>query len=186
MAGRRNPKDERNQLPWQFMEFIEAVNPKAVIMENVVGIARNFSKENEKAPFDQLRETLENIGSGYYVQPVQLNAMHYGVPEHRPRIMLLGIRKDVVKKKVLHFSNIVWKSEYDQIMPNSFDKRPEIVPVAKYFGDKIRVVKDAFWDIDNDGYIYAEDLDQYGRQKGVFANLMRSKKLLVMVKKIKF
>jgi len=182
MAGRRNPKDARNQLPWQFMEFIEKVNPKAVIMENVVGITRDFSKENEKAPFNQLKETLENLGEGYFVQPVQLNAMHFGVPEHRPRMMLLGIRKDIAENKNMYFSDNIWKSDYDENMPKTYKNRPDIVPRAKYFGNKIRTVKDAFWDLDNNGYKLSEDDILYNNNGNGFAKLMRSSKLIIQSK----
>ena len=42
MAGRRNPRDRRNQLPWAFLDFVERLNPKAVVIENVAGINMAF------------------------------------------------------------------------------------------------------------------------------------------------
>ena len=36
--GKRNPKDQRNQLYKRFLEFIEEFRPKVFVMENVVGI----------------------------------------------------------------------------------------------------------------------------------------------------
>lgn len=42
MAGRRNPQDERNQLPWAYLRFVRELRPKAVVIENVVGINRAF------------------------------------------------------------------------------------------------------------------------------------------------
>ena len=38
LAGRRNPDDIRNQLPWEFLDFVEATDPKGVIIENVSGM----------------------------------------------------------------------------------------------------------------------------------------------------
>ena len=55
LAGRRNPKDIRNKLPWQFLELADKVRPKAVIIENVSGMKQNFVKHNQEAPFEQLR-----------------------------------------------------------------------------------------------------------------------------------
>ena len=33
LAGRRNPDDIRNQLPWQFIELVERINPKMVLID---------------------------------------------------------------------------------------------------------------------------------------------------------
>lgn len=112
LAGKRNPEDERNKLPWQFLEFVEQTNPKAVVIENVVGISRGFKKGGREAPFDQLQEALRKIGKGYVVQPVHVNAMHFGVPEHRPRLMILGLRKDVAVKKNIKSTDKIWYSNF--------------------------------------------------------------------------
>lgn len=123
LAGRRNPEDERNKLPWQFLEFVERIDPKAVVIENVVGMSRGFKKEGKEAPFEQLQEALRKIGKGYVVQPVHVNAMHFGVPEHRPRLMILGLRKDVAKKMDIHSTNSTWHSDF-------FDTVSNIPPLA--------------------------------------------------------
>ncbi len=173
MAGRRNPKDARNQLPWQFMEFIELVKPKAVIMENVVGITRNFTKHDTETPFRQLYLQLQKIGSGYEVQPVELNTMHFGIPQHRPRVMLLGIRKDIAKKLKLNFYPEIFKSEYDAgNNRSSFDVRPDIVPKAFTFGEDIITAQMAWIDIDDNGYKFKESNTAYTK-----VNFSYSKKL---------
>ena len=58
LAGRRNPEDIRNQLPRQFLEFVEAVDPKAVIIENVSGMTQAFKKHGKPSPFMELRDAL--------------------------------------------------------------------------------------------------------------------------------
>jgi DNA (cytosine-5)-methyltransferase 1 len=96
MAGRRNLADKRNQLPWAFLQFVQLLRPKAVVIENVVGINRAFrSQGGFVPPFEQLRLALEQEGDGYIVQPVEVNARHFGVPQNRPRMMLIGLRKDL-------------------------------------------------------------------------------------------
>ena len=97
MAGRRNPKDERNQLPRAFLKFVREVRPKAVVIENVIGINRAFRTTGGIVPaFEQLRLALEKEGDGYVVQPIEVNARHFGVPQNRPRMMLIGFQKDLV------------------------------------------------------------------------------------------
>ena len=156
LAGRRNPTDERNQLPWQFLDFIEYVMPKAVLMENVIGMNRNFKKHNTEAPFELLHSELEKLGHGYHVQAVELNAMHYGVPQHRPRVMLLALRKDLQIDKN-YFTDDLWKSKNSN---KTLFPHPKIVPLPTHFGENIRTVYDAFRDIDNEGYI-SDDLTEY-------------------------
>jgi DNA (cytosine-5)-methyltransferase 1 len=171
MAGRRNPEDARNQLPWQFMEFIEKVNPKAVIMENVVGISRNFNKHDVKSPLQQLTEVLKTIGVGYEVQPVELNTMNYGIPQHRPRIMLLALRKDVAKKLKMNFSPDMYKSSYDLNL--DVKNRPDIVPIAKYFSESMKSVEDAIWDLGETDYKYKITDKKYLTKKAEYAKFLR-------------
>ena len=145
LAGRRNPNDARNLLPWQFLEFVEIVNPKIVIIENVVGISRRFTKHDKDAPFDQLQEALRGIGKGYVVQPVHVNAMHFGVPEHRPRLMILGLRNDVAKKLNIQSTNSLWYSNFiDNLDVN---KIPDLAPVPLIRQTDVRTIRDAISDL---------------------------------------
>lgn len=111
LAGKRNPKDHRNILPWQYLEYVDIFKPKAVLMENVLGMRQNFNKHNEKSPFKQIKQYLEECKTKYIVQELQLNAMHYGVAQHRPRVMLLAIREDIAREKNITALNDIWKSE---------------------------------------------------------------------------
>jgi DNA (cytosine-5)-methyltransferase 1 len=163
MAGRRNPGDVRNQLPWQFLEVVEAVQPKAVIIENVVGIGQDFLKHGAEAPFGQLRLALEATGSGYVVQPMRVNAKHFGVPEHRPRMLLVGLRSDVAERHGLRPGLPLWKS----------DELPTSRLAPERFHEEPRTVDDALWDLRDDGYVGACGRGRYGRPDGAYATEMR-------------
>lgn len=139
LAGRRDPKDKRNMLPWQFLDLVEKLDPKAVVLENVSGIRQNFKKHNADSPFEQLRIALSDIG--YVVQPVLLNAMYYGVPQHRPRVMLIGLRSDIASKLGISSSEEIWKSEYS--FETSLD-RPDLAPLATHNEKQFLTVQDAF------------------------------------------
>lgn len=144
LAGRRNPDDVRNKLPWQYLEFVEAVNPKAVVIENVVGMSRSFKKSGgEPAPFEQLQQALRETGEGYIVQPVHINAMHYGVPEHRPRLLILGLRKDIAEKKGIISTDTLWHSDFT----DSLKDIPQLAPEPTVTSGQLRTVKDAIGDI---------------------------------------
>jgi DNA (cytosine-5)-methyltransferase 1 len=126
LAGSRNNKDERNVLPGAFLDFVRELQPRAVVIENVVGINRAFVKEGEsEAPFKQLQLALEKCTSmprangpsnstGYVVQAIEANAWTFGVPQSRPRMMLIALRGDLaIAKKIKReelVSEKVWRS----------------------------------------------------------------------------
>ena len=112
LAGRRNPEDLRNQLPWQFLQLVEKVSPKIVVIENVVGMRHKFSADQPEPVFDQLQQALRETGAGYEVQALEVNAMHYGAPQHRPRLMIIGLRKDIAESRNIVSSGRLWKSDF--------------------------------------------------------------------------
>ena len=170
LAGKRNPKDNRNQLPWQFLEYVEIFKPKAVLMENVLGMRQGFSKHNEEAPFSQIKKLLET-GFGedkesnqYIVQELQLNAMHYGVPQHRPRVFLLGIRKDIAIKKNIYATKDIWNSK-DYYTDNNLSP---LCPIPTTKENNILTVQDAIGDlfkIPISNHKYLEELNHTSKFK---------------------
>jgi DNA (cytosine-5)-methyltransferase 1 len=164
LAGRRNPSDIRNKLPWEFLDFVEAVSPKAVIIENVSGMSQDFKKHAQASPFDQLRQALMQTGEGYCVQPVLLNAMYYGAPQHRPRVMLLALRNDLAEFTGLKFSEKTWRSEFDRLGSVAFPERPGIAPRTTHFGDDILTVADAIADLSDTGYRRLSNLSKFAHE----------------------
>lgn len=170
LAGKRNPKDHRNELPWQFLEYVDIFKPKAVLMENVVGMRQRFSKHNEEAPFKKIKNLLES-GFGdsdnpYIVQELQLNAMHYGVPQHRPRVMLLAIRKDIAEKNNIWANKDIWNSSdffennsHSPLCPLPTIREKDILNVSDAIGDLFNEP------IDNSQYLY--DLNEKSGFKNV-------------------
>jgi len=114
MAGRRQKDDPRNALALEFLKFVDSTDPKFVIIENVLGMHRKFSRESDSTPFEEIRSALARQGSrgGYRVQGVLLNAKHYGAPQSRPRMMLVGIREDIGKRLRIVVSDTVQRSGY--------------------------------------------------------------------------
>jgi DNA (cytosine-5)-methyltransferase 1 len=164
LAGRRNPEDIRNKLPWEFLAFVEAVSPKAVIIENVSGMSQNFNKHGQESPFDHLRLALMQTGMGYDVQPVLLNAMHFGAPQHRPRVMLIGLRRDISEETGYRASEVTWRSEFDRIGSIAFSERPQIAPVTTHFGHEILTVADAISDLSDTGYRRKSNISEFAKE----------------------
>ena len=142
LAGRRDPSDVRNLLPWQYLEFVELTNPKAVVIENVVGMNQRFDAETESA-FSQLKIALEKTGEKYVVQAVLVNAKHYGAPQHRPRLMLIALREDIAKSKNIIATAEIWKSDFVDIVHSV----PPLAPTPTVQSTELETVRTAVSDL---------------------------------------
>lgn len=97
-AGRRVQSDKRNRLYRQYLRFVELVKPKILLIENVKGISMPFTKNgNHKTAEDTYANHIRNdvASRGYEARWFDVQAWMYGVPQRRPRYILLGVSKDV-------------------------------------------------------------------------------------------
>ena len=95
-------EDPRNKLFFEYLRFVELLNPKAVVIENVRGILtrdKGFAK-------DRIEKLLKNLG--YNVDCKVLNASDYGVPQNRLRAFFVAIRND--HKETFDFDQLSKKS----------------------------------------------------------------------------
>ena len=81
--------DQRNFLFLEYMKFVEVFNPDYVILENVSGLRSTASGEFEK----NIRSQMEELN--YSVTVDMVNAVEYGVPQQRQRLVFIGVKKDV-------------------------------------------------------------------------------------------
>ncbi|MBM7769794.1 DNA cytosine methyltransferase [Glutamicibacter nicotianae] len=143
LAGLRRPDDVRNQLPYQYLEFVAETQPKMVVIENVLGMGQSFSKDVDSS-FEQLQVALSQIGSGYEVQAVQADAVHYGAPQHRPRLLIVGLEKSLAREKKITSSGSLWKSNYTNLLS---EDTPELAPMPTTAYEDRRLVRDAVGDL---------------------------------------
>lgn len=77
---------------FDFLDLAERLQPKVIIAENVKGIIQGKAK-------DYSRRILERFETaGYEVKHFLLNSKKMGVPQSRPRVFFIGIRKDLALK----------------------------------------------------------------------------------------
>lgn len=98
---RRSYSVEKKQLPsnylYQDMAFlINKIRPKIFLFENVRGLlSSRWTDNGEKGEiFRDVLKTFRDIGA-YHVRYKLVHAKDYGVPQNRPRILIVGLRKDV-------------------------------------------------------------------------------------------
>ncbi len=87
LNGHRSNRDRRNDLLFEFLRFVEGLRPKAIMMENVPGLARN-------GRFKEFCARLRELG--YIGKYDVLDAANYGVPQRRQRLIYLaGFKRPV-------------------------------------------------------------------------------------------
>ncbi len=92
-AGDRIIDDERNVLYREYFKILEMVNPKFFLIENVVGIL-TFAKGAVVADIHKRADYL-----GYEVFMETLSTHDYGIPQIRRRVIIIGIKKELVRGK---------------------------------------------------------------------------------------
>lgn len=93
-AGRRRTADPRNKLVELYLEFVELVRPRMVLIENVRGITYDFVAGDELASRRNFAgELVERLGSNYHVYADTIRCSAFGVPQERPRFFLIGMLK---------------------------------------------------------------------------------------------
>ena len=103
VTGKPTSEDPRNQLFLEYLKYVDYFRPDIFVIENVP----NFITKYKGAIFNTAVEIIENIGKddegngeGIYEveKPVQVvNAVYYGVPQTRRRMMLVAHKKSGVK-----------------------------------------------------------------------------------------
>lgn len=91
IAGKRDTKDPRNSLFMEYVKYINYFNPKAFIMENVIGILSMKTDKNEKV----IDIILSQLNINYNCIVTKLYASDFEVPQNRRRTIIIGIRKDL-------------------------------------------------------------------------------------------
>lgn len=85
----RGIDDSRNLLYKSFVALVETKKPKFFLAENVKGILSLGKGE----VFRHILKEFESVG--YTCTYALVNASHYGVPQRRERVLILGVRNDL-------------------------------------------------------------------------------------------
>ena len=104
-------KETRSGLLYECEKVIEAKKPKYLLLENV----KNLVGKKFKPQFEEWLSYLENLGYTNYWQV--LNAKHYGIPQNRRRLFVIGIREDLsaddfIYPKAIGIDNLKYLRKY--------------------------------------------------------------------------
>lgn len=124
LAGKRLGFEEmRGTLFFDVAEILRRKRPKAFFLENVKGLVIH----DKGRTFKTILSTLDKLG--YVVpEPKIINAMYFGVPQHRERIFIVGFRKDLGIR-----SNDFQYPEQKEVTKHFIDVREKDPVPAKYY-----------------------------------------------------
>ncbi|MFS7255117.1 DNA cytosine methyltransferase [Carnobacterium divergens] len=135
--------DYRNYLFEHYLSVVKRYSPKIFVFENVPGMLS--AKPGDKNVTDLVREGFNSIG--YEIisdlkKYALINSKDFGVPQSRKRVIILGIKKDVVENDNLE---LILEEFYTKILP-------------KYSIEKEKTVFDAIGDLPKFNPVFDESL----------------------------
>lgn len=125
--------DTRGTLFHEYARIIGEVQPKCFIFENVKGLLLH----DDGATWAIIRNTFQELNYNIYLNHDEegnekplLNARHYGIPQNRERIFLVGIRNDIELEHPFEFPHPI------ELQTTNADYLDEQVPAKYYLGQK--------------------------------------------------
>jgi DNA (cytosine-5)-methyltransferase 1 len=97
VAGKMDPKDERNKLLFTFLDVVEAIQPRLFVCENVKAVGTLTKWSDIRSTFIANAAQL-----GYGCSFVILSAADFGVPQKRERVFFIGVKNRRVEQEELY------------------------------------------------------------------------------------
>ena len=89
LIGHRALEDPRNKLVLEFVRIVAELDSKTFVFENVKGLTVGAQRKF----LDEIVEAFESAGYSVRLPWDVLDAAHYGVPQRRERLILLGAKR---------------------------------------------------------------------------------------------
>lgn len=130
----------RSGLFFEALDIIEKYQPDIAIAENVKALtSKKFAKE-----FQLVLDSLEEAGYNNYWQV--LNAKDFGVPQHRERVFIVSIRKDIDKGSFVFPQGFPLQKCLRDVLEEKVDskfylKDEKVVPFINKHIDKIEALR---------------------------------------------
>ncbi len=121
--------DVRGTMFYYYAEFIKQLKPKMFLAENVKGLTTHDGGKT----IETMINVFEDLG--YKVEWKVLNAWDYGVAQKRQRVVIIGIRKDLISKVKFEYPD---PHEYKPVLRDVLNNVPNSVG-AKYPEKKKKV-----------------------------------------------
>ncbi|MHA1971737.1 MAG: DNA cytosine methyltransferase [Candidatus Hodarchaeales archaeon] len=182
---RKGIKVKRGRLYLHFVRALGVLKPEMFVAENVKGLmSANGSAAYNRiiADFSNLKEVWDEIDDkfskvitkeidvnslpGYYLLFKEVTKfVNFGTPQKRERLIILGVRKDLVDNKNLNLNDLLKKSDsYIRGENNVFSKYP-LTPLETFNGDILSNLQDKYVRIMPDFFKYIYNFDTEKRRE---------------------
>lgn len=95
--GFHDAKENRGNLFFDIVNILKVKKPSAFFLENV----RHIKNHDEGKTFEVIQKTLEELGYSFHYKMVK--ASDHGLPQHRPRIFMVGFLGETTKDSTFKF-----------------------------------------------------------------------------------
>ncbi len=164
-APERFLEDPRNALFRQYIRFIDEFEPQTLVFENVPGML-SFANGHV---FEQIQKELRK--HGYHLSTRILFAAHYGVPQERWRLIIVGSRKGAAPEfpEPTHYA--LGRANFRGGKTMTF----RLMPLQRHLLTPAVTVADALSDLPRLAIGEGEEVVSYARgAKSEYAKLMRN------------
>ncbi|MDO4203800.1 MAG: DNA cytosine methyltransferase [Selenomonadaceae bacterium] len=135
----RSVFDQRNHLFKEYLRFVEAFQPRAVLIENVPGLVSFEHGATLHAILDSLAEL------GYGADVRILGAAYYGVPQMRWRAIIIGVRgKDI---PTMAFPEPIYHAPIRPNFATTFDGQVLVKYPSEMASSRFTTVQEAIGDL---------------------------------------
>ncbi|MBR1495715.1 MAG: DNA cytosine methyltransferase [Acidaminococcaceae bacterium] len=88
--------DDKAKLYNEYYRILNIIRPRMFLFENVTGLL-SMKDENKNSILEDIKKKFEFIADdfGYHIYPGVLDAADYGVPQHRERVFIIGVQKNL-------------------------------------------------------------------------------------------
>ncbi len=158
VAGKRDPKDPRNRLFYEFVRVVSEIRPWYVVMENVPGIL-TIKQGSVKT---EIFEAFKSIGYPH-ISVAILESAAYGVPQIRPRAIFIANR---FKMPNPYPKSQLTPEEYKPI-ESAISDLPEYIPIPEInheWTKHSREYMERLAQVPPGGSLYEKFVDAFKRQ----------------------
>ena len=159
-AGKKLPDDPRNTLFREFLRSTKLIMPKYIIGENVKGLIKRKTVDNELY-IDVIKNEFNNIGYDIYYKVYMCSKLNIGVPQNRERLIIVGIRSDL-------------KQEFT--FPEEGEKKGDLKDIVSFNMEGALQVEPEYLDFDFDDIpkeCILTDMDNDENENGPHPNLVQ-------------
>ena len=169
VGGKRDGGDDRNSLVYRMLDFVELVQPRAVLIENVEGMSRRFVSKPGTTGNSVAEDAIAKLEDMGFIASWQLiNSAQFGVPQARRRVAIIGIKNAGMTRSELHelMSGAIQRGAQDTRIAHG-------LPAAGHIN-----VKEAIDDLSGSELVTCPDSSGfmsgiYSQPRSAFAKLMR-------------